>query len=181
MDSERNTPSIRYSTDDILRSTGYMVSCYFDSESSLLTIKSSFSEKVYTIQYSEGYLNTSDLGSIKCSPVEAISLATVMVRDICKILNYPYKYLRNYINDKPTDTFFFDINELEDEDIDKTERLQELSVEIYNYGLTRERLLIAGEAGLLEEIYMVCGYIYGAAKFPMDIVNNEGGDSNDIG
>lgn len=168
MDSKRNTSNIKYSTFDILKKTNYIVTCSF-SNNDHLVIKS-FDDKVFTIKYSNGELVFNYRKSISCSPIEAYCLVPLIVRDICEALDYPFKYLDYFINGKRTDSFYFDLEEISDDSLDRINDIYQLCLEIYNYGLTRERLIEATELNALKEIYRVCEYIY---MIKIDIKDND--------
>jgi hypothetical protein len=136
----------------ILRETNYYIEYNNNSKKYTSTITVSWLNLIINIKYANGYFTVDHYGiHIPIQKQSAPILAHLILLRLAKELKYPRKYLFYKADDKITNSFYFEIPDLTDKEIENIMSMQYIMEDFYSdAGLTSQHFEMLLQSNLLD-------------------------------
>lgn len=137
---------------EILKTTNYYIQYHHFSKKSRSEIYISWADTYFNIEYDN---NTKRLSckelelDVECQRSSVPSLVYLLLQSIVKELKYPYKFVCFKIDGNTTNSFFFELPNLNSEELNNIMSLQYIIEDFNNGGLTSEHFSMLLEQGML--------------------------------
>lgn len=137
---------------EILKATNYYIRYHHFSKKSKSEIYISWTDTSFTIEYDNKTkrLTCQELElDVECQRASVPSLVYLLLQSIVKELKYPYRFVFFKIDGNTTNSFFFELPNLNAEELNNIMSLQYIIEDFNSGGLTADHFSMLLEQGML--------------------------------